>query len=302
MSDEISDFLNHLEVQKNLAPNTIYSYGLDLRQVQGFLSQRSKDWFDAESDDLKDFSEFLFDAGLSALSMKRKMVSVKNFYKYLVKKRSLKSNPAELIKVPKTPRNLPEVLSEKEVLSAVAAASRKRGSVFLNKRNVLIIELLYATGMRVSEMTGLKLQKINLEDASLRVIGKGSKMRYVPLTARVVEIMYDYLRKRETFLKRKQKEHDFFLVNRYGNPLGVRGVEKFFKSLSFGFLGGKRIYPHLFRHSIATHLLDRGADLRMIQMILGHAGLNATQIYTHLSKGRLKDVCEKCHPFAANCL
>jgi integrase/recombinase XerD len=291
-TDLIADqFLHHLRVEKGLAKNTIESYSRDMMKFFGFLEAKSLSPLDVSEADLMDFISSL--AGpLSIRSIARAISSLKAFYRFLVSEEKIKTNPARLLSAPKLPRRLPGVLSRREVerLLSQPDVSNSRG-----QRDRAMLELLYATGLRVSELVGLKIPNINLEAGFVRTVGKGSKERMVPVGAKALEAIRDYLAHgRPALLKRKTS---FFLfITPRGKPMTRQGFWKIIKR--YGLKAGirKELTPHSLRHSFASHLLEYGADLRSVQIMLGHADISTTQIYTHVTRERLKQIHEKYHP------
>jgi integrase/recombinase XerD len=291
-TDLLADqFLHHLRVERGLAKNTIESYSRDLMKFFAFLEARSLPPLGVSQADLMDFITSL--AGpLSIRSIARNISALKVFYRFLVSDAKIKTNPARLLSTPKLPRRLPGVLSRSEVdrLLDQPDTSTSRG-----QRDGAMLELLYATGLRVSELVGLKIPNINLEAGFVRTVGKGAKERMVPVGAKALKAIRDYLAHgRPALLKRKTSL--FLFIGRRGKPITRQGFWKIIKH--YGLKAGirKALTPHSLRHSFATHLLEGGADLRSVQIMLGHADISTTQIYTHVTRERLKQVHEKYHP------
>lgn len=291
-SDRLADqFINHLRVEKGLARNTIDSYSRDLVRFLQFLQDRDRSPLHVTQDDLTDYMAAL-KGPLSARSMARNLSALKSFYRFLLSEGKIKANPARLLNAPKLPRRLPGVLSRDEVerLLSQPDSSNPRG-----QRDKAMLELLYATGLRVSELVGLKIQNINLEAGYVRTVGKGSKERIVPIGAKAQVALKDYLAGGRVGLLRRRISSYLFL-NPSGRPMSRQGFWKNIKR--YGRQGAirKAITPHSLRHSFATHLLEFGADLRSVQIMLGHADISTTQIYTHVTRERLKKIHEKYHP------
>jgi integrase/recombinase XerD len=291
-ADLLADqFLHHLRVERGLAKNTIESYSRDLMKFFDFLEARSLSPLDVSQADLMDFISSL--AGpLSIRSIARHISALKVFYRFLVSDDRIKTNPARLLSAPKLPRRLPGVLSRIEVdrLLSQPDSSTSRG-----QRDRAMLELLYATGLRVSELVGLKILNINLEAGFVRTVGKGSKERMVPVGAKALEALSDYLAHgRPALLKRRSSS--FLFISSRGKPITRQGFWKIIKR--YGLKAGirKELTPHSLRHSFASHLLECGADLRSVQIMLGHADISTTQIYTHVTRERLKQIHEKYHP------
>ena len=291
-SDDLADqFTHHLRVEQGLAKNTIESYSRDLVRYFDFLEKRNQAPAAASQVDVMEYVSSL--AGtLSVRSIARNLSALKMFYRFLVSEGKTESNPTRLLSAPKLPRRLPGVLSTEEVdkLLCQPDSSTERGM-----RDRAMLELLYATGLRVSELVNLKMNNVNLEAGYVRTVGKGSKERMVPMGGKALEALREYLdHGRAGFLKKRSSSH-LFLGPR-GKPLTRQGFWKIIKR--YGLSAGirKSITPHALRHSFASHLLERGADLRSVQIMLGHADIATTQIYTHVTRERLKQIHEKHHP------
>jgi integrase/recombinase XerD len=285
------EFTHHLRVERGLANNTIEAYSRDLVRYFDFLEKRNVSWLSASQVDLMDYVSSL--AGrLSVRSIARNLSALKMFYRFLVFEGKIGSNPARLLSAPKLPRRLPGVLSTQEVerLLSQPDLATARG-----KRDKAMLEFLYATGLRVSELVNLKMTNVNLEAGYVRTVGKGSKERMVPVGAQALDALTDYLAVgRAAFLK--QRSSSYLFLNRSAKPLTRQSFWKTIKS--YGLKAGirKELSPHSLRHSFASHLLEHGADLRSVQIMLGHADISTTQIYTHVTRERLKQVHEKHHP------
>jgi integrase/recombinase XerD len=229
---------------------------------------------------------------LSMRSIARNLSAVKMFYRFLVSDGKIQGNPARLLSAPKLPRRLPDVLSSEEVERLLAQPDAPTGR---GKRDRAMLELLYATGLRVSELVNLKMANINLEAGYVRTVGKGSKERMVPVGTKALEALKEYLTQgRASFMKKRTSSYLF--LNPRGKPLTRQGFWKIIKR--YGLAAGirKKITPHSLRHSFASHLLEHGADLRSVQIMLGHSDISTTQIYTHVTRERLKQIHEKHHP------
>ena len=298
--DQIDAFLNFIQFEKGLADNTLKAYKSDLHLFNEFLKKHEITAVDEDS-----LLDFIFELKNSEnkkkpdgtkiikhdpLSIARALVSVKNFYKYLVRTGHMKKSPFEDMDSFKTNKKIPEALTSEDISRLLSAPdmSKKEGI-----RDKAILELLYSAGLRVSELAGLELTDINLDERVLRCFGKGSKERLVPIGDYVVETLAEYIDIRKTFLK------DFsphLFVTRLGKRFSREGIWKVVKTYAKKAGIEKDVYPHIFRHSFATHLLAGGADLRSVQEMLGHADISTTQIYTHVDKSRLKKIHQKFHP------
>jgi len=277
----ISNYLNYLEIERGLSSNTILAYQNDLVDFFNFLDSEKGN---VEIDEIKrkDFSSYtknLARIGLNPTSITRKIASIKGFFKYLCYNRDIKSNPAISIVSPKLPKKLPKVLTVSEVDKILTQG--------LNPFENAIFELLYSAGIRVSELTGLDIKNVDLNQKMIKVFGKGSKERIIPINNKCVEVLKKYLKQRELISLKFNSKSNLFLDEK-GKPISRQKVYKIIKKQ--GEAIDKKISPHTIRHSFATHLLERGADLRVVQELLGHASIVTTQIYTHISKNTLRDV------------
>jgi len=284
-------FIHHLRIEKGLAKNTIESYSRDLTRYFDFLEKRPLPPLKASQIDIMDYVSSLAGA-LSIRSIARNLSSLKVFYRFLVSDGKLKTNPARLISNPKLPRRLPGVLSSEEVERLLAAPDTQ---THRGLRDRAMLELLYASGLRVSELVGLKMVSINLEAGWVRTVGKGSKERMVPMGSKAQQSLKEYLAdSRSSLLKKRSSSHLF--VTARAKPMSRQAFWKITKRCAR--LAGirKEISPHSLRHSFASHLLEHGADLRSVQIMLGHADISTTQIYTHVTRERLKQIHEKYHP------
>lgn len=284
-------FINHLRVERGLADNTIQSYSRDLLRFFQFLEGRKRSPLHATQDDIMDYMGTL-QKDLSARSCARSLSALKMFFRFLVTEGRIESSPARLLGAPKLPLKLPGVLTRDEVdiLLAQPDPSNQRGH-----RDKAMLELLYATGLRVSELVGLQISNINLEAGYVRMVGKGSKERMVPMGTKALEVLKAYLSEARGKLLKNKSSSSLFLNSR-GAALTRQGFWKIIKK--YGKKAGirKETTPHKLRHSFASHLLEGGADLRSVQIMLGHADISTTQIYTHITRERLKQIHEKYHP------
>ncbi|UCC40446.1 MAG: site-specific tyrosine recombinase XerD [Candidatus Aminicenantes bacterium] len=286
-------FLEFLSVEKGLSSNTVLSYSRDIQKLFRFFQKDKVQWNKAREDDLTRFIHHQSRAGLSARSLARLISSLKSFYKFLILDGILKKNPAVNLSSPKTWLALPQFLTLTEVELLLNQPDEKDAR---GLRDKAMLELLYATGLRVSELVALKPKDLNLEDGFLLCRGKGSKERIVPLGASAIKALRKYLDEARPKLM-KQPAEGLFLTRR-GKVFTRQGFWKLLKSHARKAGLEMKISPHTLRHSFATHLLERGADLRSVQLMLGHSQITTTQIYTHVSRERLRRVYEKFHPRA----
>ncbi|MBW2606628.1 MAG: site-specific tyrosine recombinase XerD [Deltaproteobacteria bacterium] len=292
--DTLTDqYLNYLLVEKGLSAKTLDSYGSDMSMYLSFLENNGvKDISDADTPVILKHLIAMRDAGLGARSRARHLVTIRGFYRFMVQEKILNHDPTRLIDLPKSGLKLPDVLSVEEIklLLSIPDTNTSTGS-----RDAAMIELLYAAGLRVSELINLKLQDVNMEAGFVRVFGKGSKERVVPIGLFAKEKIDDYLKTARPLIL-KDIASRYLFVARAGKPMTRQGFWKLLKryALKAGF--NKKITPHSLRHSFASHLLEGGADLRAVQLMLGHVDISTTQIYTHVAREHLKKIHEKFHP------
>jgi integrase/recombinase XerD len=290
-ASSIGRYLRHLEVERRVAPNTLEAYRRDLTRLAGFAAERRVERLARR--DLEAFIRLAMADGLSAASAARLVAAVRGFYRYLRVAGEIAENPADDLQSPRTLAALPRYLSHGEVEALLAApdTTTPRGL-----RDRALLEVLYATGLRVSELVHLRLPDLHLDQGYLQCTGKGRKQRIVPLGDEAARWIRHYVADSRTTLT-KQRESPWLFVNaRGGARLSRLGFWKILKG--YGLSSGIRSHlsPHVIRHSFATHLLERGADLRAIQTMLGHADLSTTQIYTHVLEARLRQVYDRFHP------
>lgn len=295
----IEDFLNHLRVVKNASRLTLTSYRTDLEQYFRFLAQRQN----LEIGDLnleminhksvREYLASLQQQGLQRSTMARKLAALRSFVRYLCRENLLPSNPIAAVVTPKQDKRLPDFLYPVEVTQLLEAPDASKP---LGIRDRALLEMLYATGIRVSELCGLETGDINHQDGYIKVTGKGDKDRIVPLGRQAAQALARYLKERQKMIARSKYPGTAIFLNRFGQPLSVRGVRNIVKKYVDILAINTKVSPHTLRHSFATHLLNRGADLRSVQELLGHVQLSTTQIYTHLTKEDIKRVHNKTLP------
>ena len=289
----IDSFYSYMLIERGLSNNTIESYGRDLSKYSNFIyDHRSKGLTECINKDLLLFLDQLKHAGYAAKSISRTVSCIKTFYKFLLHEKVIKQNPFNEIKTPKSEKRLPCVLDLDEV-NAVINAPDINSSTGL--RDKTLFEVLYATGLRVSELISLTINNVNLETGFIIVMGKGSKERIVPIGDEAMFWIKKYLTESRSLVL-KNRMSDFLFLNRYGNDLSRQGFWKIIKKHCRAAGITKNVSPHTFRHSFASHLLAGGADLRSVQTMLGHSDISTTQIYTHIEKGALKKIHKKYHP------
>ncbi|MFA5114498.1 MAG: site-specific tyrosine recombinase XerD [Candidatus Omnitrophota bacterium] len=293
MREFIETFLNYLSVERGLSRNTIISYQEDLHYYMDYLESKNINSLSRTTrDDISNFMFFQKDKGLSANSVARRLAAIKAFYRFLVKERILKSDPSSLIDSPKLWKKIPDALSVNEVTKLLDQPNIRE---LQGIRDKAVLEALYATGMRVSEAANLKKDNVNLQVGFLRCIGKGNKERVIPLGKKSIKSIERYLAVgRPKILKGRESEYLF--LSRLGRRISRQSIWKIIRRYARQAGIKKPIRPHILRHSFATHLLERGADLRSVQEMLGHSNISTTQIYTHINKDRLKTIHRMFHP------
>jgi len=292
MSTLVEQFLDYLTVERGLAKNTIESYRRDLLKYQEYLKRKGAVVEKIARSDIQNFLLYIKDKGLSSSSIARNLVAVKVFYRFLVREGFIKDDPASVLDSPKLWKRLPDVLSIDEIQRLMDAPDL---SNWMGIRDKASLELMYATGTRVSEVADLRMDGLNLDLGFVRCKGKGQKERIVPIGKTASKALVFYLEKvRPPLLKGKVSQHVF--ITRLGMRMSRQSFWKMIKKYVAAANIKKRITPHTLRHSFATHLLERGADLRVVQELLGHANIATTQIYTHINKDRLKSIHAKYHP------
>ena len=289
----IDTYLSYLREVRRMSPNTLESYARDLARLGAFAESRNVGVDRLDRRDLEAFVRAQMTEGLSPRSVARLVACVRGFYKFVAVEQKLPNNPADDLRAPRAWAALPKFLGMEEVdrLLAQPDTSTPRGL-----RDKALIEVLYATGLRVSELIALRAGDLNLEEGYLTCIGKGDKQRIVPLGTDAIEWVRRYVRDGRSGLLRKKTSPWLFVNARDGGPLSRVGFWKVLKAYGKAAGLSRELSPHVLRHSFATHLLERGADLRMIQVMLGHADLSTTQIYTHVLEARLRMVYDRYHP------
>lgn len=293
MRELIDSFLDYLSVERGLAKNTIIAYRDDLNIYLDFMSKRGIDTLSKiTKNDVIEFMLFEKNKGVSASSISRRLAAIRMFHRFLARERILKIDPTALIDSPKLWKNVPDTLSLNEVEAIIRQPDARNHQ---GVRDRALLETLYATGMRVSESTNLKTNNVNLDIGFLRCIGKGNKERVIPLGKKAILAINKYLESsRPYFLKNRTSEYLF--INRSGTKISRQSIWKLIKQYAQEAKIKRPIKVHTLRHSFATHLLERGADLRSVQEMLGHSNISTTQIYTHIDKNRLKTIHREFHP------
>jgi len=291
----VDQYLNYLIVEKGLAEKTIKAYSSDITSFIEFLDKRKiKNISETDTPIILKYLITMRDSGLTARSRARHIIALRGFYKFLVQEKIIPLDPSALIDLPKIGLKLPDVLSVREIKLLLKSPDTLKP---IGQRDLAMLELLYASGLRVSELINLKLTDINLEAGFVRVLGKGSKERIVPFGMVAGKQILEYINTARPLLTKGLISPYVFAV-RAGKPMTRQGFWKLLKK--YARIAGieKIVYPHSLRHSFASHLLEGGADLRSVQIMLGHVDISTTQIYTHVAKERLKKMHEKFHPRA----
>lgn len=295
--DQLLDkYLLYLKMERNYSTHTIDAYATDLNQFFEFLEDRSG--LSAKQINktvLRSFLGYLKNNGTSANSINRKIASLRSFFKYLKLQGIIKQNPVAHIFSLKTEQKLPPNISFQQILSVLELPD---DSTFIGSRDRTMLEILYSTGIRLSELANLELHDIDFSSALVKVRGKGSKERIVPIGQAAMDSLHTYLTYRKALLEMKKSDSRHLFLNKFGSKLSNRKIHDRIKKYLMQIVGAGKTHPHVLRHSFATHLLDEGADLLAVKELLGHSSLATTQIYTHVSAEHLKKVYKQAHPRA----
>ncbi len=295
MQAVFNKYINYLEVERNASPYTVRNYTTDLLGFFQFLRNSEIDSLkEVDRHTLRDYLTELMEKGFVKASIARKLSAIRSFYRYLLREEIISTSPVATTSSPKLDKRLPSFLTIEEMNRLLEAPDL---STPQGLRDRALMELLYASGLRVSELVSLNLEQVNLDTNEIRVWGKGSKERMVLMGKPAARALTAYLNQGRPDLLGK-KRSNALLLNRYGKRLIERRVQRILEKYTNIAGIGKRVYPHMLRHTFATHLLDGGADLRVVQELLGHASLSSTQIYTHVSKSQAKKVYLSAHPMA----
>ena len=286
-------FIDNIWIEKGLSKNTLESYRSDLEQFSNWLKTKDLNFSKTAKKDILSYLSFLFKSGLGSKTVARKLSSFKSFFRYLVFKSIIQIDPSNDIETPKLLKSIPKSISEKEIEKLLDAPDEKTD---IGLRDKTMIETLYSCGLRISELTNLELLNLNLRQGVIRVIGKGQKERLVPMGDQLISLLENYLvSSRKNLLKKKNS--DFLFLSSRGQKMTRQSFWHRIKyyCINCGF-EPEKISPHVLRHAFATHLLNNGADLRVVQLLLGHSDLNTTQIYTEVARQRLKRLHTEHHP------
>jgi integrase/recombinase XerD len=293
VKEDLESFFNFISVEKGLSKNTLLAYRRDLARYTAFLKKAGVDSLKKVS--RREIMNFLLaerDRDLTPSSVSRGLVAIRMLHKFLAEEGRLSEDVSEIIESPKLWKHLPESLSVAEVEALLKAPNARKAD---GQRDQAVLELLYATGMRATEVTALKVGSLNLGEGYLRIFGKGGKERFVPVGGPAQTSVKRYLEKVRPKLAEKKGDDGLFLT-RLGKKMSRQTVWNIIRQAAKSAGVKKKIYPHILRHSFATHLLENGADLRVVQELLGHSDISTTQIYTHIERSRLKGIHSKFHP------
>ena len=304
MQEALNKYVDYLEAERGLSPYTVRNYTMDLigNYARGsekgffqFLRVKQIDSLDeVDKQVLRDYMAWLMEQGVVKHSIARKLSAIRSFYRYLLREEKVSANPLEKVSSPKLDRRLPSFLTAEETVRLLETPDLSSPQ---GLRNRALLELLYASGMRVSELESLNIEQLNMETNEIRVWGKGSKERMVLIGEPAAHALNNYLVKGRPALLGKKKTNAVFL-NQYGGRLPARRIQKILDRCAQKAGIEKRVHPHVLRHTFATHLLDGGADLRVVQELLGHAQLATTQVYTHVSQSQARKIYQSAHPMA----
>ena len=292
MKKYIKDFLDFIKVERGYSENTVKSYQRDLNNFLAFTKTAKPKHIDRHR--ILIYIDRLYDQSFSVSSVERKLACLKSFFHYLLREGEIEADPTRDIKLPKKAKRLPKALSISETIKLISAPREKN---YIALRDTALLELLYATGMRASEVVGLNTSDINQEVSFVKCLGKGSKERMVLIGEPAAHALDNYLAHSRPALLARQKANAVFL-NQYGGRLPARKIQKILDKCAQKAGLEKKVHPHVLRHTFATHLLDGGADLRVVQELLGHAQLATTQVYTHVSQSQARKIYQSAHPMA----
>lgn len=287
----VKEFLDYIEFEKHFSPNTLRAYRNDLEEYLEFLKSMNADIKDVTPRLMRQYIVSLHDKGLSPSTIARKLATLKSFYKYLYKKGYIEKNLGSYVITPKIPQKLPKFIEQTKILKIIESLPE---SSFTELRDKLIFVLFYSTGARISELVNLNVEDIDMNERLLKLKGKGNKERIVPFAKYTGKLLEKYLASRNNYYNPLNVRGPL-LINRKGKRLSVRYIRNIIYKVTEKYIG-ERINPHALRHSFATHLLEKGADIRIVQELLGHSSLSTTQKYTHLSVEKLKKAYQQFHP------
>jgi integrase/recombinase XerD len=293
---EIIEYKNFLKLKRSLSDNSISAYVNDINKLTSFLKLENKEsiqFSDIDSKIIQKFVEYIYNLGISSYSQARIISGVKSFFNYLLIEEKIKLNPTQLIESPKLDKKLPDTLNIDDIENILSSIELNS---FEGVRNRAIVETLYSCGLRVSELINLSYQNLYLDIGFIKVIGKSSKERLVPIGSSAIKYITIYDKDYRKNIKVKAGNDGFLFLNRRGSKISRNMIFIIIKKIAQKLNLEKKISPHTFRHSFATHMIEGGADLRAVQEMLGHESITTTEIYTHLNKEYLREVVKKYHP------
>ena len=293
---EIIEYKNVLKLERSLSDNSVSAYVNDINKLTSFLKSENKESIkcsDVDSKIIREFVEYIYDLGISSYSQARIISGIKSFFNYLLIEDKIKLNPTQLIESPKLDKKLPDTLNLEDIENILSSIEMNS---FEGVRNRAIVETLYSCGLRVSELINLSFQNLYLDIGFIKVIGKASKERLVPIGSSAIKYINIYNEDYRKTMKVKTGNEGFLFLNRRGSKISRNMIFIIIKKIAQKLNLGKNISPHTFRHSFATHMIEGGADLRAVQEMLGHESITTTEIYTHLNKEYLREVVKKYHP------
>jgi integrase/recombinase XerC len=296
MQEVFSRYINYLQAERNASPYTVRNYTTGLVNFRDFLKNEQVGSLDEVNKNImRDYMYHLMEHGFAKTSIACKLSAIRSFYRYLVREGIIAANPVANTSSPKIDRRLPSFLTQEEIVRIIEAPDL---STPPGQRDRAFLELLYASGLRVSELAKLTLEQVNFDTREVRVLGKGAKERITLMGEPAAKALVTYIEQGRPKLLKKRKNNNAVFLNRSGGRLTARSVENILQRYAEKVGISRRVHPHMVRHTFATHLLDGGADLRVVQELLGHASLSSTQIYTHVSKSQAKKVYLAAHPLA----
>lgn len=294
LKESLLSFLNYIIKQKNYSINTSKNYEIDILEFKEYIDKKSISYLEVDYDLIKGYLMELYNRKLSRNSVARKLSSLRSFYKYLFNNNLIKTNPFKYVSTPKKEKRLPKYLGVEELETIFNTPDLNTP---LGQRDRLILEVLYATGIRVSELVNIKINDIDFYKKEIRILGKGNKERIDPFGDYCLDAMENFINDgRKKILKKFNTTCEYLIINGHGKKITTRGVEKILDNIIKKASLKKHVSPHMLRHSFATHLLNEGCDILTVQELLGHESLESTQVYTHVSNERLRAVYLKCHP------
>lgn len=294
LKESLLSFLNYIIKQKNYSINTSKNYEIDILEFKEYIDKKSISYLEVDYDLIKGYLMELYNRKLSRNSVARKLSSLRSFYKYLFNNNLIKTNPFKYVSTPKKEKKLPKYLGVEELETIFNTPDLNTP---LGQRDRLILEVLYATGIRVSELVNIKINDIDFYKKEIRILGKGNKERIDPFGDYCLDAMENFINDgRKKILKKFNTTCEYLIINGHGKKITTRGVEKILDNIIKKASLKKHVSPHMLRHSFATHLLNEGCDILTVQELLGHESLESTQVYTHVSNERLRAVYLKCHP------